>query len=158
MSDFRTGVLHTRGVPTKAPSSLGPRVAVDVVTGTVYSYDGSAWEEVGGSAVPTLQEVTTEGATTDEAVVFGESIALSDPNNLIISGPDTTDDRTYNLPDRSGTIRVGADYKVYCPPFPIRHVCAGGYCSGKYAGRDGGLDEEFCWRIPWDTSFCFWNF
>lgn len=104
-----------RGVEYTADYSAtyNPRSLIDFGTAKRLISDSLA---AGGA--PTLQEVTDAGWSTTNNIQVRTQIAIEDNGGSgaigsIEADGSLTANRTYTLPDRSGTIRVGENYKVY---------------------------------------------
>jgi hypothetical protein len=123
-------------LPTIA-ASIGRRpgaLRYNTADSSVYSWTGTQWRKVGdGAAVPTLQQVTTAGNTTNQSIYSGNIIATdmsgdpvfsgiynSNNSNSLISFEDLSsssksviltgifnNNRTINIPDTSGNLSVG---------------------------------------------------
>jgi hypothetical protein len=100
---------------------------------SVYVWTGSQWRAVGGGAIPTLQQVTTAGNTTNESIYSGNIIATDTAGDPIFTGKYNTinsnslmffedlsapsksinitgifnNNRTITIPDTSGNLSVG---------------------------------------------------
>jgi len=100
---------------------------------SMYIWTGSQWRAVGGGAIPTLQQVTTAGNTTNESIYSGNIIATDTAGDPIFTGKYNTinsnslmffedlsapsksinitglfnNNRTITIPDTSGNLSVG---------------------------------------------------
>ena len=95
-------------------TSVGPEV------NEVQIWDGTAWVSVSGDVtIPTLQQVTEAGATTDQDLSINADITLGNYNSLKISDgtynsaiarPSSgfTSNRVFRIPDRDGTPTLAA--------------------------------------------------
>jgi len=106
-------------IPSAGSLQAG-ELAMNVTEGKFYTKTtGGVVKEMGGAGSVTLQDVTTNGATTTNDIlldqganiIFEGNLANAFETTLTVAEP--TADRTITLPNQSGTIAMDGDALAY---------------------------------------------
>ena len=106
-------------VPAASSLEAG-ELAMNVTEGKFYTKtSGGVVKEMGGAGSVTLQDVTTNGATTTNDIlldqganiIFEGNLANAFETTLTVAEP--TADRTITLPNQSGTLAMDGDALAY---------------------------------------------
>ena len=106
-------------VPTSGQLAVG-ELAMNVTEGKFYTKtSGGVVKEMGGAGSVTLNDVTTNGATTTNDIlldqganiIFEGNLANAFETTLTVAEP--TADRTITLPNQSGTVAMDGDALAY---------------------------------------------
>jgi len=105
-------------IPASGDLEVG-ELAMNLADGKFYSKtSGGSVIEMGGAGSVTLQDVTTNGATTTNDIlldgadiVFEGALANAFETTLTVDEP--TADRTITLPNQSGTVAMDGDALAY---------------------------------------------
>ena len=109
-------------IPASGDLEVG-ELAMNLADGKFYSKtSGGSVIEMGGAGSVTLQDVTTNGATTTNDIlldgadiVFEGALANAFETTLTVQEP--TKDNTISLPDQSGTVAMDGDALAYAIVF-----------------------------------------
>ena len=109
-------------IPASGDLEVG-ELAMNLADGKFYSKtSGGSVIEMGGAGSVTLQDVTTNGATTTNDIlldgadiVFEGALANAFETTLTVDEP--TADRTITLPNQSGTVAMDGDALAYAIVF-----------------------------------------
>ena len=109
-------------IPSAGSLSVG-ELAMNLADGKFYSKtSGGSVVEMGGAGSVTLQDVTTNGATTTNDIlldgadiVFEGALANAFETTLTVQEPTT--DNTITLPNQSGTVAMDGDALAYAIVF-----------------------------------------
>ena len=106
-------------VPAASSLEAG-ELAMNVTEGKFYTKtSGGVVKEMGGAGSVTLQDVTTNGATTTNDILLDQGANLVFEGNLanayetILTVAEPTADRTITLPNQSGTLAMDGDALAY---------------------------------------------
>ena len=106
-------------IPSAGSLQAG-ELAMNITEGKFYTKTtGGVVKEMGGAGSVTLQDVTTNGATTTNDIlldqganiIFEGNLANAFETTLTVAEP--TADRTITLPNQSGTIAMDGDALAY---------------------------------------------
>ena len=106
-------------IPSAVSLEAG-ELAMNVTDGKFYTKTtGGTVKEMGGAGSVTLQNVTTNGATTTNDILLDQGANLVFEGNLAnafettLTVAEPTADRTITLPNQSGTIAMDGDALAY---------------------------------------------
>ena len=106
-------------VPSASSLQAG-ELAMNVTEGKFYTKTtGGVVKEMGGAGSVTLQDVTTNGATTTNNILLDQGANLIFEGNLAnayettLTVAEPTADRTITLPNASGTVALDGDALAY---------------------------------------------
>ena len=106
-------------VPTAGNLEVG-EIALNVTDGKFYTKTtANAVKEVGGAGSVTLQDVTTNGASTTTDILLDQGANLIFEGNLAnayettLTVTEPTADRTITLPNATGTVALDGDALAY---------------------------------------------
>ena len=106
-------------VPTAGNLEVG-EIALNVTDGKFYTKtSGNAVKEVGGAGSVTLNDVTTNGASTTSDILLDQGANLIFEGNLAnayettLTVTEPTADRTITLPNATGTVALDGDALAY---------------------------------------------
>ena len=106
-------------VPTTSDLEVG-ELSVNVTDGKFYiKTSGNSVKEVGGAGSVTLQDVTTNGATTITNIVLDQGAKLVFEGNLansyetFFTAIEPTADNNISLPNQSGVLAMDGDALAY---------------------------------------------
>ena len=106
-------------VPAASSLEAG-ELAMNVTEGKFYTKTtGGVVKEMGGAGSVTLQDVTTNGATTTNDILLDQGANLIFEGNLAnayettLTVAEPTADRTITLPNASGTVALDGDALAY---------------------------------------------
>ena len=106
-------------VPTAGSLEVG-ELALNVTDGKFYTKTtANAVKEVGGAGSVTLQDVTTNGASTTTDILLDQGANLIFEGNLAnayettLTVTEPTADRTITLPNATGTVALDGDALAY---------------------------------------------
>ena len=128
-----TVILPKRSETALAVPSAGSleagELAMNVTDGKFYTKNsGGSVVEIGGAGSVTLQDVTSNGASTTNGAVTNNDIVL-DGSDLVFEGAlanafettltaqEPTQDNTISLPDQSGVVAMDGDALAYAIVF-----------------------------------------
>ena len=110
-------------VPAASSLEAG-ELAMNVTEGKFYTKtSGGVVKEMGGAGSVTLQDVTTNGATTTNDILLDQGANLIFEGNLAnayettLTVQEPTADRTITLPNQSGTLAMDGDSLAYAIVF-----------------------------------------
>ena len=108
-----------QSVPSAGSLAAG-ELAMNITDGKFYTKTASGTvKEIGGAGSATLQDITTNGATTITDIVLDQGAKLVFEGNLANSSEtfltvvEPTADRTITLPDQSGALAMDGDALAY---------------------------------------------
>ena len=108
-----------QSVPSAGSLAAG-ELAMNVTDGKFYTKTAAGVvKEVGGAGSATLQDITTNGATTITDIVLDQGAKLVFEGNLsnsaetFLTVAEPTADRTITLPDQSGALAMDGDALAY---------------------------------------------
>ena len=106
-------------IPSAGSLAAG-ELAMNVTDGKFYTKTAAGTvKEVGGAGSATLQDITTNGATTITDIVLDQGAKLVFEGNLansfetFLNVAEPTADRTITLPDQSGALAMDGDALAY---------------------------------------------
>ena len=106
-------------VPTTGQLAVG-ELAMNVTEGKFYTKtSGNVIKEMGGAGSVTLQNVTTNGASTTQDILLDQGANLIFEGNLsnayetTLTVAEPTADRTITLPNATGTVALDGDALAY---------------------------------------------
>ena len=110
-------------IPSASSLEAG-ELALNVTDGKFYTKTtGGSVKEVGGAGSVTLQDVTTNGATTTNDILLDQGANLVFEGNLAnafettLTVDEPTADRTITLPNQSGVLAMDGDALAYAIVF-----------------------------------------
>ena len=109
-------------IPSAGSLAVG-ELAMNLADGKFYSKTtGGSVIEMGGAGSVTLQDVTTNGATTNNDIILdGADIifegALANAFETTLTVQEPTKDNTVTLPNQSGTLAMDGDALAYAIVF-----------------------------------------
>src|SRR5210317_110822 len=109
-------------IPSAGSLSVG-ELAMNITDGKFYTKtSGGTVKEIGGAGSVTLQDVTTNGATTNNDIILdGADIifegALANAFETTLTVQEPTKDNTVTLPNQSGTLAMDGDALAYAIVF-----------------------------------------
>ena len=109
-------------IPSAGSLAIG-ELAMNLADGKFYSKTtGGSVIEMGGAGSVTLQDVTTNGATTNNDIILdGADIifegALANAFETTLTVQEPTKDNTVTLPNQSGTLAMDGDALAYAIVF-----------------------------------------
>ena len=110
-------------VPSASSLQAG-ELAMNVTEGKFYTKTtGGGVKEMGGAGSVTLQDVTTNGATTTNDILLDQGANIIFEGNLAnafettLTAAEPTADNTVTLPNQSGTLAMDGDALAYAIVF-----------------------------------------
>ena len=110
-------------VPSASSLQAG-ELAMNVTEGKFYTKtSGGVVKEMGGAGSVTLQDVTTNGATTTNDILLDQGANIIFEGNLAnafettLTAAEPTADNTVTLPNQSGTLAMDGDALAYAIVF-----------------------------------------
>ncbi len=110
-------------VPSASSLQAG-ELAMNVTEGKFYTKTtGGVVKEMGGAGSVTLQDVTTNGATTTNDILLDQGANIIFEGNLAnafettLTAAEPTADNTVTLPNQSGTLAMDGDALAYAIVF-----------------------------------------